>query len=341
MYFEQVEVEDESGGEDAPDDPELAREIEREFGVVLTHDAGGRDPDGRPADHVVWRRGELLDLREVLLRLPPSALGSGPDRVEFRRSKANYYRGGDGVWVRKNDAGAYRSGVVRIFDASIGDRQDHAGDTSELAGFDAAHPIRAMQQTLVHELGHAVEGAEGVARFHAAVGWREEQGEGAAAGLRETRRKGVAADRRVYVAAGDQVFSYVKGQLPEGGAHSGGVDPDTWDYARSQPREYFAECYSKAILVPELLHEDLIVAPARRAEAIEDRDAMARQWAALRAEVFHLTDADVERGAVELAARCVARGRSADVVSEFRAKAARAMTHEQLARLAALLLGGS
>lgn len=257
------------------------------------------------------------------------------------------------MWVRKNDAGAYRSGVVLIFDASIGDRQDHAGDTSELAGFDAAHPIRAMQQTLVHELGHAVEGGEGVARFHAAVGWREEEGEGVAARLRETRRKGVAADRRVYVAVGDQIFSYVKGQLPEGGAHSGGTDPDTWDYARSQPREYFAECYSKAILVPELLHEDLIVAPARRAEdararlsavaqaeATEDRDAMARQWVTLRADVFHLTDADVERGAVELAARCGAPDRRDGVVSEFRAQAARAMTHEQLARLAARCLEG-
>ena len=257
------------------------------------------------------------------------------------------------MWVRKNDAGAYRSGVVLIFDASIGDRQDRAGDTSELAGFDAAHPIRAMQQTLVHELGHAVEGGEGVARFHAAVGWREEEGEGVAARLRETRRKGVAADRRVYVAVGDQIFSYVKGQLPEGGAHSGGTDPDTWDYARSQPREYFAECYSKAILVPELLHEDLIVAPARRAEdararlsavaqaeATEDRDAMARQWVTLRADVFHLTDADVERGAVELAARCGAPDRRDGVVSEFRAQAARAMTHEQLARLAARCLEG-
>src|ERR1051325_2527882 len=33
--------------------------------------------------------------------------------------------------------------------------------------------------------------------------------------------------------------------------------------------------------------------------------AMARQWATLRAEVFHLTDADVERAALDLAARCV------------------------------------
>jgi hypothetical protein len=365
MFFERDEVvDDESETDPIRESGELEREIEREFGILLTHDCGGPQPDGRPADLVRWSHIELLDLREVLRRLPSGVLVTGPGRLEFRRSRTNYYRRGDGAWVQKNDAGAYRSGVVRIFDASIGDRQDHAGDTSELAGFGAANPIQAMQQTLAHELGHAVEGSEGAARFHAAVGWRE----GVAERLRETRRKGVAVDRRVYLEVGDQVWSYVKGQLPEGGAHSGGTDPDTWDYARSQPREYFAECYSKAILVPELLYEDLVGAPARRVddararlaaaptpgergrlaaalvEAVEDREAMARQWTTLREEVFHLTDADIERSVAELAARAEARRvdrpRRDDVVAELRAKAARAMTREQIERLQARCLEG-
>jgi hypothetical protein len=311
----------------------VERDLEQRHGVNITNDR----TEGQRA---VWTLEEIRDLKEVLDELPPSAAADDTYLTEIRRE----------IRDDAGNVGSYNGGVLRIFDNAMSDQQDHHGDTSALSGFDEDNPLKAVQQTIAHELGHNAQGSAGEKAFTDSV-WREESGDDARAKLEATNASGVAPDGRVYLEVGGEIISYDQGQLPEGGAHSGGADSDTWNYARSRQREYFAESYSKATLVPELYYQDLITGPADRvaklraanaspeeiAEAEKDQAAMAKQHATMRTSVLGFNEADVESGETAMAERADEMGLDEAArekfLADYRARAAMAMTPQQLERL--------
>lgn len=148
-----------------------------------------------------------------------------------------------------------------------------------------------------------------------------------------------------------------------------GYGNDTWSYARTNYKDHFAEHYQKAVHTPEKLAQDLLDAPKARvtstATALErekaaleqlkkrtpapteaelkaaqqrldaadkklkdaehDRDAQRQQFDIMRNDVFH---SDTATTAAE--ARLRKKGLSEDRIKEFREKAQRASTPEQI-----------
>src|SRR5262249_49510128 len=64
---------------------------------------------------------------------------------------------------------------------------------------------------------------------------------------------------------GDGYLSVDETAIPELGESedgAAGTDHDTWEYARSNYKDQFAEHYAKAVHVPEKLYQDLVEQPA-------------------------------------------------------------------------------
>jgi hypothetical protein len=150
-----------------------------------------------------------------------------------------------------------------------------------------------------------------------------------------------------------------------------GYGNDTWSYARTNYKDHFAEHYQKAVHTPEKLAQDLLDAPKARAasaatardqqkaaleqlktrkspapteaelkaaqqkfddadkklkDAEHDRDAQRQQFDIMRNDVFH---SDAATTAAE--DRLKKKGISEDKLKEFRERAGRASTPEQIA----------
>ena len=142
-------------------------------------------------------------------------------------------------------------------------------------------------------------------------------------------------------------LAYEEDFVPMEGAHNGDSDVDSWAYGRSDPNEYFAEMYTKAANLPELLYQDLVGEPeamveaahlggdpmaARLAEAAEHKRA---QWDVMRQEVFGVTDALVEDRVADLEALhgWADDGATRELTQAFREDAQRVATPDQLERL--------
>ncbi|HWO20520.1 MAG TPA: hypothetical protein VNO30_17240, partial [Kofleriaceae bacterium] len=143
---------------------------------------------------------------------------------------------------------------------------------------------------------------------------------------------------------------------------------DTWLYARTNHKDHFAEHYTKAINAPEKLAKDLIDAPAKRVidrttardvvatrlatarakspsdpkeivelqtslkneqdqldDAIRDQKAQKRQYDIMRKDIFH-----ADKATSAAANRLRKKGVDATKIKEFRDRAARAQTPQQV-----------
>jgi hypothetical protein len=337
---------------------EKEREIEKRFNVNLTNDKGGNTSEGMPTPRANWSEKELEQMEVVLDRLPADAIENNPDLVEIRRARLDYkWDEAKQTWLElKSSLGetARDDTVVRIFDASTTSKIDHAGDSSELAGI---HEITALQQTVAHEIGHVVDAGRGHADadvVRAGADWRTEAvTPEIESKLAESAGGKPASDGRIYTKGADGTISSVDPALmPEEGAHSDERtdkgDESTWNYARKGPKEYFPEMYSKAVVAPELLYEDMIDGPQRRLKDLRDRgapqaeideakriaDSMAEQHAAMRTKVMKV-DPAVEKANIEaLKERADQLGlddvAKAMLIEDYEKEAAKAMTPEQL-----------
>lgn len=149
---------------------------------------------------------------------------------------------------------------------------------------------------------------------------------------------------------------------------------DTWSYARTNPMDHFAETYQKAVHMPETLAKDLLDAPQNRVnvatatrdafqasldglkakqppatpeeikaaedalkaqqatldDARKDQTAQQSQWDIMRKDIFH-----TDKATDDAVKRLEAKGVPAAKVAEFRSKAGRLQTPEQVGVLEA------
>jgi hypothetical protein len=173
------------------------------------------------------------------------------------------------------------------------------------------------------------------------------KGMGREAGRRQERGERTDAIPPMFLA-------YEEDFVPMEGAHNGDSDADSWAYGRSDPNEYFAEMYTKAANLPELLYQDLVGEPEAMALAARlDGDPMAArlseaaehkrvQWEVMRQEVFGVTDALVEERVADLEALngWADDDAMSDMKHAFREDAQRVATPDQLERLLDSYLAG-
>lgn len=168
----------------------------------------------------------------------------------------------------------------------------------------------------------------------------------------------------------DETAIPAKGEAETG---AGGTDTDTWAYARSNYKDHFAETYAKAVHTPEKLHKDLVERPAAAtAQAKQGQTRAQQQLDALKATPgttavdiknaqdkldaatksvtraesaetarvgeFNVMRNDIFHGDIaqtEAETRLGAKGISPDKLTEFKARAAKASTPEQIATIEA------
>jgi hypothetical protein len=326
----------------------------------------------------VWDAPRLDVAAETLARLPAEHVAP-LEHLELGGTSAWGEHLGDTIWL---------SAEARALGAS----EKHGGDTSALAGH--LDPVRQLEMTLAHEVGHEAEEQhpEAAAKIYQAAGWRSGLGMGQLAGAGLTREDllaivngdELAVDGQRYQRDADamqaeaarrqekgvsvaglppQFMSYAEDFVPEGGAHNGGSDADSWIYARSEPSEYFAELYTKAVNLPELLHADLVSEPSAEIDAALMAEAALRdggarpgelaaatqeilrlrqaatrkrtQWDVMRGEVFGVDDALIEDRVADLESMGgFQSGRQMDAtIAAFREAAARVATPAQLEQL--------
>ncbi len=361
-------------------------ELEMRYNVNLVNDEGARKSDG---SKIAWSEDELSQIDNALARMPEGHVRGNSLLTEIRRSEIAVRDGQD----KPNIGGDHSNGVIRVYDTGATGHYRHTGDQPE--GLDTsrstATPIRAVEEVIVHEIGHDIHDQNDPAyqRFVQAAGWRTNEDEDAlrTAGvseadltaLRDGTRDTVTVNGRVYrkSAYGGGYSSFDESAIP---STSSGANPnqnfggDTWDYARTDPKDHFAETYQKAIHMPETLAHDLLDAPAARVTTVtQSRDAAkgtldqlraqnppatAEQIAAaeetLRTQEALLADArndqtaqqtqydtmrnDIfggDRATTDAVARLEAKGLPPERIAEFRSRAGRLQTPEQIAVLEA------
>lgn len=272
-------------------------QLEMKYNVNLVNNKGKRQ-DGTK---IAWMDNELTEVESGLARMPMSHVKGNKLLKEIRRANisekekdpANPIIGGD-----------HLGGVIRVFDGGVTDRYRHTGDTRQLADPTivpaAGADISPLEEVIAHEIGHDIHDQHPAAfkKFQEAAGWES--------GLnsRELKKKGLKQGEIDRLERGEQVKDtderrrytldpYNHG--PFGGARFLAADEgaipartgspassparsactlDTWDYARSNPRDHFAEHFQKAIHTPEKLAHDLLDAPQKLIEEqIGKRDA--------------------------------------------------------------------
>lgn len=289
--------------------------------------------------------------------------------------------------------GDHDDGVITIYDRGTkpGFRID--GATRELAdpsiAPSPATPLGSIEVSLDHELGHDMhdQNKDAFKRYQATAGWQQDVDDNQMrnkGGLTDDQIKQlkkaskdhkhmelVGKDGKVYendpYSKGD-IIAHDKNALPDADAQRGPNGNDTWEYARSNAKDNFAEQYTKAVHMPETLAKDMLDAPATRVAnantqlktdsdafavekaktppdpavisaleqktktsqaevnaAINEQKARKAQYDIMRDEIFHAneeTDAAVKR----LEAKGVDPGK----INDFKAKAARASTPQQI-----------
>ncbi len=292
-------------------DTRKRRELDLEFkyGQNLTNvgTPTGLGPTDPVPDRRVWSMTELDNLAGAFSRMPESHLRDNTALTEIRREDVR--RDQDGTtWTEDPDVGADAGGgLIRFydtgtgFDASTGTNPGNTpwriGDTSPLAGHEGTQKTSLIEEVLSHEAGHTVhqgddklwQDFQAISDWHKLdkAGLRSEMKDaglgpkGRKSGLRQlekTRDDGYG-DRNT-LTKGQRMFevdpysdgylSVNKDAIPQGAS---------WDYARSNPEDHFAEVYTKAIHEPEQLHADLVSGPS--AQLTDAESAVAAKQAEL------------------------------------------------------------
>src|SRR5262249_27272916 len=297
--------------------------------------------------------------------------------------------------VKPNIGGTHDDGVVTVFDDGaqvIGTGYRHGGDARELPSpyicSLCGAQIAILDMVITHEMGHDFhdQRPEIFKAYQKAAGWQSlEKSDISAAGLGDEDIEKLELTRKEPYAARNQVHKHGKiymvdpyekkkylvvdeTAIPTGAesepASGGG---DSWNYARSNYKDAFAEHYAKAVHVPQKLYKDLIETPAslvvskqaifdlsdqalkaldptrntpaEYAQAQRDlRSAQAELATAKKAQAQRKEEFDIMRDQVfgtdteEAAAerRLAARGISEEKRAAFLAESAKASTPEQV-----------
>lgn len=285
---------------------EHEHQIEMKYNVNLVNDQGARSSNG---SKIAWTDDELTAIESGLARMPKSHVTGNKLLKEIRRSDM---QGEDKDKLAKDPnyrphvGGDHNDGVIRIYDLGVNGIYRHTGDTRQMADpriMPAAGPtLSPLEETIVHEFGHDIhdQNPEAFKHFQQAAGWQSgfDSDDLANKGLTEQQIKDlkdkkvadVVVDGRRYVLdpyskglfGGARFLSSDDGAIPTlaSGAATNpanvalGLSGDTWDYARTNYKDHFAETYQKAIHTPEKLAHDLLDAPQQRANSLTmQRDA--------------------------------------------------------------------
>lgn len=245
---------------------DLELQIETENNLNLTAETASR-ADG---SQVFWSRDELQQVRAALAQLPDQHIRDDKTFETLHRAATRHFT------VTKK--GEYLGDRIDIYDTANlsvpGSGGGHRAMVSDQLRREHGDTVGTLEYAVTHEIGHDVEAdhPEAFEKFKNAAGWKTID----AKGLREShldseqlekleqRRRGadpergdVRANGKVYTPAGHREYHQVDDTaIPSEPA---------WRYAKTNPREHFAEVYAKAAQDPETLYRDLVEAPSETA----------------------------------------------------------------------------
>jgi hypothetical protein len=357
--------------QDLIDRKELELSLEMKHGFLFTNE-GGRRQDG---SHIHWKKEELASPDGVLTSIPETHKAENDKFTEMRREDVDTQSGFDASHGADNKIRVFDKAAKLTTDSAKGTR--NVGNSRELVGRECPHcglVITHLDAAVAHEMGHAVHSDEDkhFAAFQKLSGWKQlDAGDLDDAKLTDAEKQSLDDARKNKVGWGARPKIRKNGKIytidpyssdylvvddaaiPENGENvlteKGATNDNAWDYARTSPKEHFAEMYAKAVTVPTQLHRDLVEIPDKMVaeaavavaaardpaarKAAEERLARAQRAKEVRGKQFHLMrdevfDADAEVDAAQM--RLASRGVKGDALRRFRAAADKASTPQQV-----------
>lgn len=232
--------------------------LEMKYNVNFTNQKDGRVHSNK-GSHIHWSSDELDAIDDGLSQVPEAHTRGNTSLREIRRSETDLDSKGK---PRGTLADTSQDGLIRVFD-----------NGTKLTG------KSPLDTNIVHELGHTIERHEpaGYAAYLKAAGWHQSDGSELTpeekAKLDKASKDGLAVDAPTLVKNGKryQRSRYGDGymvvdddaipQASESKPRRGDTDP--WSYARTNPKDDFAEHYSMAALEGSDVYTDLVTAPRK------------------------------------------------------------------------------
>ncbi len=310
---------------------DLEYSIEREHDIDLT--AHDEDFNGGHYKGSEWTADQLRELQTLLRRLPPEHVdGDHAFTTMNRLSPSNITQAGN--------RGAHTADRIEVFDGAFYPGGGHDGDRREMVSdeFRKQHGDRVTSFEMVstHEIGHDVarQNPEAFAEFQKAGGWHAVDATALHDdGLTDEQIRSVDRSEQTSTnprSADSKTKWYSRNVEPGGPAYwaqdktatpqplldldaddhrdltnaesvSDESSRETWNYAKSNPQEHFAEVYTKAVNAPEKLHADLVELP-RAAALAAHADVTRREQAIGQLENAKGDPAQLARMQAELAA---------------------------------------
>ena len=234
-------------------DLELGIEMQHNVNLTAAHDKVRGD-----GTRVEWTAPELREVQSSLSQLPAEHVqGSRFERLH--RTIASH--------AIQSQGGVYEGDRISIYDNAHRGPDNDKHPKYRRAGGDE---IGWLEYSITHEIGHDAERqhASAFKKFQKAGGW--ETVEGANLPLPATERERLELRRRGAVTKPGDVMVEGKDYTPagdkEGRYHrvDDGVIPESshWRYAKTNAQEHFAEVYAKAVHAPEVVYQDMVIAPS-------------------------------------------------------------------------------
>lgn len=361
-----------------------ARKLELQQGVSIRASKSSMLRE-EGSEYQAFNSGELDILGSVLSRLPREHVVGNPYLEFFQRQPRHPALASRGAEYSRNER------RVNVFDGTFGGPYRATGETSVL-GEHEKNPLTPGEEALTHEIGHSVDALfpDVATAFAQAGGWEKFDDDEAVKGAllakgaqdeeAETLVNDLNQDRAQetrprkfhggfeYMVNPDGAGFYRRQlnrmpgdpQTPESG--------DThMDYARTSPKEHFAEMYAHMIHVPERTYQDYVRGPEQREmdarrqydalaiaaqqdqgqevardvaylkyeEARAQRIALESQWNIMREQVFGVTDDRVKQEIPNLKENAGKAGLDAEAAEkEFVARVQQVATPSQIVSLA-------
>ncbi len=255
----------------------LEKQIEEDFRVNVINERGGVRPwdnevraDG---SKIVWTAPELRELQATLGEMPESHVRGNTMLEQISREDMAVEDYADGT---PNIGAHHDHGTIRFYDTGWDPKYSyrHTNDRRQNGDPDAQNVlgrrISRLEEVIVHEVGHDIHSQNEplFEAFQRAAGWEKDVDEDdlRARGFSDSEieemedaEKGFAHDGDVFHHRYGEFSGFDEGRIPTTGQRR-----DSWEYARTNFKDHFAETYMKAVLVPEQLAQDLIDDPEKR-----------------------------------------------------------------------------
>ncbi len=269
-----------------------ARALELRQGVSIRASKPShlREPD---SEYQTFSSGELGTLGSVLGRLPREHVAENPQLEFFQRQPRHLSFALRGAEYSKGER------LVNVFDGTFAGSYRATGETSFLGQHDQYHPLTPGEEALTHEIGHSVDARfpDVAADFAQAAGWERFADDDAVKGALMTsgagdveaqelihglnQERALETRQRAFHGAFEYMVNAEDGhkkgfyrrrlnrmpgdlQTPESGVSH-------MDYARTSPKEHFAEMYAHMVHVPERTFQDYVGGPKQRETEARDR----------------------------------------------------------------------